>query len=253
MRERPSTIIANTLDASISALKPVVEAMKAAANASRYQFLLPESEQGLQGALFAYLMFLTVNPLSGNNRTIKQLLADYANEWSFLFDAIRDGDSTLATPVKDARAAQKAAHARLVAILDTGNGDGRTEYDALTTALTALSEKMGDNAQAAAKRSRKGCKRDPNYATPAWQAAIWANVGEATIHRYWDKPKKGLLRPPLTTPGTVEARKSMFEEWGRQYHAQKAGASEARAMNHAARYHDIDSIGDSKDDSEEES
>ena len=42
------------------------------------------------------------------------------------------------------RAAQKAAHERFVDILKngTGNGDGRTEYDALTAALTALSASL---------------------------------------------------------------------------------------------------------------
>ena len=253
MRKLPSTLIAETLDASITALKPVVEAMKVVANTSRHQLLLPDSERGLQEALFAYNVFLTDTPLSGHNSTIKQLLADYNNEWSFLFDAIRDGDKNIAPFVKSARAAQKATHARLVAVLGTGNGDGRAEYDALTAALTALSEQMGDNAQSAAKRSRKGCKREPNFATPVWQAAIWAGVGEATIRRYWNHPKKGLPRPPLNVPGPPEARKALFEEWGRQYRGLKAAKSEARAMNHAARYHDLDNIGDPKDDSEEES
>ena len=92
MQSSPYQIIIDTLYVSINALKPIVEAMKATANTARHQLLLPDSEEGLQEPLFAYKVFLTEGTLSGHTRDIKQLLADYNNEWTFLFDAVRDGD-----------------------------------------------------------------------------------------------------------------------------------------------------------------
>ena len=229
MSHSPFQIIIDTLDLSVNAIKPVVEAMKVTANTARHQLLLPDSEQGLQEPLFAYTLFLTENTLSGHNRTIKQLLADYNNQWSFLFDAVRDGDKTLEPLVKKARAAQKAAHARLRAILDSGNGDGRTEYEALTAALTALSEQMGENARAAAARSRKGI---PHHHTKvkAWQAAMWSGFSVSTIRRYKIHPKYGLPPPPLNDTIGPEAA---FRTWGDQLRAKKAAASEASAKDHA--------------------
>ena len=232
MQSSPYQIITDTLDVSINALKPVVEAMKAAANTARHQLLLPDSEQGLQEGLFAYTLFLTENTLSGHNRTIKQLLADYNNEWTFLFDAVRDGDKTLAPLVHAARTAQKAAHARLVAILDTGNGDGRTEYAALTAALTAL---MGENAESAAARSRKGIKHEMTR-IPAEKAAEWADVSVSTIRRYWRHPIKSLPRPPLNE---VNAPQEAMEDWGLVYNFVKVNKTEANRKNHAINFSDL--------------
>ena len=252
----PSQHIVKLLKHSTPELKHAAVGMMDAANPDRNQLLMPDYRDGLRNALTAYREVLVDKPMVvPMRRNIENLIAEYAVEWSRLLDAVRKADNQLNPLIGKVRAKQKAAHERFVDILKngTGNGDGRAEYDALTAALTALSEQMGDNAQSAAKRSRKGCKREPNFATPVWQAAIWAGVGEATIRRYWNHPKKGLPRPPLNVPGPPEARKALFEEWGRQYRGLKAAKSEARAMNHAARYHDLDNIGDSKDDSEEES
>ena len=235
MQTSPYQIIIDTLDLSINALKPVVEAMKAAANTTRHQLLLPDSEQGLQEALFAYTLFLTENALSGHNRDIKQLLADYNNEWTFLFDAVRDGDKTLAPLVQTARTAQKKAHARLVTILDTGNGNGQTEYDALTAALTALSEQMGENALTAAARSRKGIKHERTR-IPAEQAAEWADVSVSTIRRFWKRPIKSLPRPPLNE---VNAPQEAMEDWGLLYHFLKLSKAEANKKSHAINFSDL--------------
>ena len=228
MSHSPFQIIIDTLDLSVNAIKPVVEAMKVTANTARHQLLLPDSEQGLQEPLFAYTLFLTENTLSGHNRTIKQLLADYNNQWSFLLDAVRDGDKTLEPLVKKARSAQKAAHSRLRAILDTGNGDGRTEYEALTTALAALSEQMGENARAAAARSRKGIKHEMTR-IPAEKAAEWASVSVSTIRRYWKRPIKSLPRPPLNE---VNAPQEAMEDWGTLYHFIELSKEEADKKNH---------------------
>ena len=229
MQSSPYQIIINTLDVSINALKPVVETMKAAANTARHQLLLPDSEEGLQEPLVAYTFFLTEDTLSGHTRDIKQLLADYNNEWTFLFDAVRDGDKTLASLVKTARAAQKAAHARLVAILDTGNGNGRTEYDALTAALTALSEAMGENANGAAKKSRKGIPHQRTRISVP-RASELTGIPAITIRRAWNNHAHP-NRPPLNS--TAE----MVIAWGKTWKAdkgkEKAGKHEANMKNHA--------------------
>ena len=231
----PSKHLIKLLNHSTPELKHTVLGLMDAGNADRNQLLIPDARDGLYNALTAYREILVDKPMVvPMRRNIQQLITGYKTEWSRLLDTIRKVDSTLEPQIKDVRAAQKAAHKRFEDILLNGtvNGDGRTEYEALTTALTALSEQMGENALAAAKRSRKGCIRSPNFETPAWQGAIWANTGESTIRRYWDEPKKGLLRPPLNVPGSPEARKALFEEWGRQFHGVEKEKHEANMMDH---------------------
>lgn len=225
----PSKLISDTLNFSIKALRPVVEGLKVVANTSRHQLLLPDSDKGLQEPLFAYTYFLTENTLSGHNRTIKQLLADYKNEWGFLFDAVRGSDKTLEPLIKNARAAQKAAHARLVDILDSGNGNGRAEYDALTAALTALSEQMGENAEAAAKRSRKGCKHN-TYKIHVTVASKIIEVPAITLYRILDRGDN-LLETALMSDSP-----DLLIAWGKDYKrthkSTRAAKHEANAMNH---------------------
>lgn len=229
--EMPSETIAKTLMFSIAALTTVNAAIKDASNASRHRLLLAESEEGLVDGILPYYAFLTKRALSGHNSHITQLLTAYDLEWRKLFDSVRDLDQSLAPLVDTARFAQKAAHCRLAAILDCGRGNGQAEYAALTAALTSLSEAMGDNAQAAAKKSRKG-KPHETFATPVPTAAIWSGVSEPTIRRYWRKPLKGIPQPPLNQTGSVEVRKRVLQDWGDKYRSAKAGAHEANAMNH---------------------
>lgn len=230
--EMPSETIAKTLMFSITALITVNAAIKDASNASRHRLLLAESEEGLVDGILPYYAFLTKRALSGHNSQIAQLLTAYDLEWRKLLDSVRNLDQSLAPLVKAARAAQKAAHSRLVAILDSGRGNGQAEYDALTAALTSLSEAMGDNAQAAAKRSRKG-KPHETFATPVPTAEEWSGVSASTIRRFWKKQSKGIPQPPLNQTGSVEVRKRVLQNWGDQYRAAKAGAHEANAKNHA--------------------
>lgn len=114
----PRDAFADALDLSITALNTVIAGIKVASDTMRHQLLLPESEKGLQEGLFVYQLILTEAAISVNVRAVKQLLADYNNAWSYLFDAVRAVDKTLDSPVKVARIAQKAAQSRLVAILN---------------------------------------------------------------------------------------------------------------------------------------
>lgn len=229
MRSSPFQLIIETLDTSINALKPVVKAMSGTANTARHQLLLPDSEQGLQAALFAYEVFLTEGTLSGHNRTIKQLLSDYNNEWSALFDVVRDSDKTLAALVKTARDAQRAAHVRLMEILGTGNGDGHAEYAALTAALTQLSEMMGENAQAASSRSRKGKKHD-TYLVPVTTAANLTGIPAVTLYRILRKPQNSLA---VALNHSTEAVTAWGESYKKIRSSRKAAKHEANMMNHA--------------------
>lgn len=228
MRALPSQLIIETLDTSINALKPIVKAMNAAANTMRHQLLLPDSEQGLQEALFVYEVFLTEGTLSGHNHTIKQLLADYNNEWSALFDVVRDSDKALATLVKTARDAQRAAHGRLSEILNTGNGDGRTEYSALTAALTALSEAMGENAIATAKKRRKGIPHQRTRISVP-RASELTGIPAITIRRAWNKHDHP-NRPPLNS--SAEMVVAWGKTWKEDKGKEKAGKHEANMKNH---------------------
>lgn len=229
MRYSPFQLIIETLDTSINALKPVVKAMNAAVNTARHQLLLPDSEQGLQEALFAYEVYLTEGTLSGHNRTIKQLLADYNNEWSALFDAVRDNDKTLAPLVKIARDAQKAVHTRLKEILYTGNGVGHTEYSTLSAALTTLSEAMGENANAAAKKRRKGIPHQRTRISVP-RASELTGIPAITIRRAWNNHNHP-NRPPLNSSA------KMVIAWGKTWKEdkgkEKAGKHEANMKNHA--------------------
>ena len=227
----PSDDIYNALGFSAEALEKVIAGIKNPTDISRHRLLLPDDRDGLEDALFAYMIFMTENPLSGHSRKIKQALGDYNNAWFRLFDAVRESNSSLADTVKSVRDAQKKAHARLAEILESGNGDGTEEFNALADALRDLSEAMGDDAQAAAKRSRKGCKRE-RFKTTAQQAFEWTGVPVSTLRKQWVNPTKGRLRPPFNIPGSEKARKSVWQEWARQHFADIFAKHEANMKNH---------------------
>lgn len=107
----------------------------------------------------------------------------------------------------------------------------KAAYIRLADGLAALECEM-EKAKPAPNKSREGIKHE-TFATPVWQAAEWAGVGEATIRRYWKNPKKGMPRPPLMVAGTEEARKGAFEEWGKLMSGVNAAKHEANMKNHA--------------------
>lgn len=233
MPKSPSEIVTTLLKRSLAELKYVESGVCNFGSPNHHQLLLPESRDGLYNALAAYRELLVeaqiVVPM---RRAIKALVAEYDTEWTKLLDAVRDADKSLAPFVKEARTARKAAHSRFVAILTDGQENGQAEYAALTAAFTSLSEAMGENSQAAAKKSRKGIPHE-TFATPIPTASAWSGVSEPTIRRYWKRPLKGIPQPPLNQTGTAEVRKRVLQNWGDQYRAAKAGAHEANAKNHA--------------------
>lgn len=234
----PSQHIVKLLKHSTPELKLAAVGMLDAANPDRNQLLLPDYRDGLRNALTAYREVLVEKPMViPMRRSIEMLIEEYAVEWSRLFDAVRKTDKQLEPQIKAARAAQKAAHSRFIDILKngTGNGDGRTEYDALTAALTALSEQMGENAESAAARSRKGIKHEMTR-IPAEKAAEWADVSVSTIRRYWRRPIKSLPRPPLNE---VNAPQEAMEDWGTLYHFVKLSKAEANKKSHAINFSDL--------------
>lgn len=234
----PSQYIVKLLKHSTPELKHAAVGMLDAANPDRNQLLMPDYRNGLRNALTAYREVLVDKPMVvPMRRNIENLIAEYAVEWSRLLDAVRKADKQLEPQIKAARAAQKAAHSRFFDILTNGNanGDGRTEYDALTAALTALSEQMGENAEAAAARSRKGIKHERTR-IPAEKAAEWAEVSVSTIRRYWRHPIKSLPRPPLNE---VNAPQEAMEDWGLVYNFVKVNKTEANRKNHAINFSDL--------------
>lgn len=230
---RPDEQAQELLQVSIAELKHVSAQLADRANLKVNRLLLPTNKQGLYNAMLAYRALLTMRPfVAPMNREIKQQIDDYANEWQFLFEAILSLDKMLHDLVKDARNAQKNVHRTFKSILGDGNDCNPNEYDKFSDALTALSEQMGENAESAAKRSRKGCKRDELY-TAAAIASSWTGVSVPTLYRQWKKPTKGRIRPPFNIPGSEEARKCVWKEWARQNYAKKYAAHEANMMNHA--------------------
>ena len=230
---RPDELAYNLLTVSIAELKHVSAQLADRANLKVNRLLLPTNKQGLYNAMLAYRALLTMRPfVAPMNREIKQQIDDYANEWQFLFEAILSLDKMLHDLVKDARNAQKNVHRTFKSILGDGNDCDPNEYDKFSDALTALSEQMGENAESAAKRSRKGCERS-EFCTSGPEAYSWTGIPEVTLYRQWRKPTKGRLRPPFNIPGSEEARKSVWKEWARQNFAKKYAAHEANMMNHA--------------------
>ena len=218
---RPDEQAQKLLQVSIAELKHVSAQLADRANLKVNRLLLPTNKQGLYNAMLAYRALLTIRPfVAPMNREIKQQIDDYANEWQFLFEAILSLDKMLHDLVKDARNAQKNVHRTFKSILGDGNDCDPNEYDKFSDALTALSEQMGENAESAAKRSRKGCKRD-ELCTAAAIASSWTGVSVPTIYRQWKKPTTGRIRPPFNIPGSEEARKSVWKEWARQNYAKK--------------------------------
>ncbi len=228
----PSQHIVKLLKHSTPELKLAAVGMLDAANPDRNQLLLPDYRDGLRNALTAYREVLVEKPMVIPMRhSIEMLIEEYAVEWSRLFDAVRKTDKQLEPQIKAARAAQKAAHSRFIDILKngTGNGDGRTEYDALTAALTALSEQMGENAEAAAKRSgeKKNYKTHKIHVTVASKLI---DVPAVTLRRIL-KRGNNLLATALDSDSP-----DLLIAWGKDYKrthkSTRAAKHEANAMNH---------------------
>jgi hypothetical protein len=115
--------------------------------------------------------------------------------------------------------------------LKSGNGDVTKEFNALADALRDLSESMGDDSQAAAKRSRKGCKRE-RFKTTAQEDYERTGVPVSTLRKQWLNPTKGRLRLPFNIPGSEKARKSVLQKWARQHFADVFAKHEANMKNH---------------------
>jgi hypothetical protein len=67
--------IQNALGFSAEALEKVIAGIKNPTDISRHRLLHPDDRDGLKDALFAYMVFMTENPLSGRNRKINRNLA----------------------------------------------------------------------------------------------------------------------------------------------------------------------------------
>lgn len=168
----PRKIIFDAIGFSVDALQTITAKVKNLADTSRHQLLIPDDENGLADALFAYETFLTEQPLSGRCKAVRLALKEYYNAWSFLFDAAQSGSRTIAEPTKAARTAQKACHTRLVEILECGNGNGQEEFDAFVEALRELSEAMGENIESVKRQVSLTGKKYLTFKIPATRAAV---------------------------------------------------------------------------------
>ena len=219
-----------SLGFSAEALEKVIAGIKNPTDISRHRLLLPDDRDGLEDALFAYMIFMTENPLSGHSKKIKQALGDYNNAWFRLFDAVRESNSSLADTVKSVRDAQKKAHARLAEILESGNGDGTEEFNALADALRDLSEAMGDSAKAPSKKkSLKGKKYD-TYKIKITDAARLVNLSVVTLRKEAKRNKTLRLALDADTAEPLQA-------WAKGFKAirgeTKAAKKEVNQKNHA--------------------
>lgn len=224
----PRIIISEAVGCSTQVLCEVISGINDPTNHKRHQLLIPDSPEGLQHALLAYELFLTDTPLSGINDYNKQLLADYNNQWSYLFDALREANKDAADSINRLRDLQKKVHAKLIEVLKTGNESGKIEFEKFSEELRNVSVEWGESLEETQKRSRKGCKHVNTFIS-AEQAAEWAGVGVATIRRYWSDPKFGLPRPPLNDKTNP---KGAMKKWGELYRSRKEQKKEANNMNH---------------------
>jgi uncharacterized protein YukE len=226
----PSDDIYNALGFSAEALEKVIAGIKNPTDISRHRLLLPDDRDGLEDALFAYMIFMTENPLSGHSKKIKQALGDYNNAWSRLFDAVRESNSSLADTVKSVRDAQKKAHARLAEILESGNGDATEEFNALADALRDLSEAMGDSAKAPSNKNSLKGKKYNTYKIKVTKAAKLINESPAVLRK--EAKSNKTLRLALDAD-TVEP----LLTWAKGFKAirgeTKAAKKEVNQKNHA--------------------
>ena len=228
----PSQHITNLLKHSTPELKHTAVELTDAGNANRNQLLMPDYRNGLYNALTAYREVLVDKPLViPMRREIKVRIDEYRDEWSRLFDAVRKIDKQLEPQIKAARSAQKAAHRCFIDILTNGtaNGNGRTEYDALAAALTALSEQMGENALTAAARSEKKSNYN-TYKIHVTVASKLIDVPAVTLRRIL-KRGNNLLATALDSDSP-----DLLIAWGKDYKrthkSTRAAKHEANAMNH---------------------
>lgn len=226
-------LIIDVLNTSTIELKHLAAVLRNRDDMSRHRFLDLNNRDGGRNSLLVYEIVLRDNPFVASvGREVKAKLSDYAYCWTQLFDVIQGQDKNLAQAVKVARDAQKAAHTKLLAILMDGVESGVEAYETFAQSLCDLSDAMGEQMEAAAKRSRRGVVRTV-FETSVKQASEWSGISEMTIRRYWKKPIKGLSRPPLDMKGRVEVRQRVFKDWGDQYRQIEAGKHEANMKNHA--------------------
>ena len=224
----PRDVIFEAVGLSIQSLHDVVRGVNDVSNPKRHQLLIPDSEEGLSYALVAYKYFLTDTPLSGINDNNRRLLASYNNEWSFLFDALREANKDVGECIDKARELQKEVHKKLIEVLSEGHGEAEAEFTAFTDGLRQLSEEWGGSLERSRKRSRKGLRHVRTF-TSAEQGAEWAKVGVATSRRYWKSPKFGLPRPPLDDKTNPEAA---LKKWGELFRSNRAKKKEVNNMRH---------------------
>ena len=228
---RPTELITKLLTLSIAELKYVTAQIQNRKDLEIHRFLLPTYDQGLRNAIAAYRELLTVRQIVvPMNSDIKRLLEEYANEWSFLFDAVRRLDKKLSDAISDARETQKEAHKCLVEILTDGVAIGQNEYDEFTDFLTILSEEMGERAETIAnKKSTKGQEYN-KFNIKVKEASRKSGIPAITLYRQVKKDAQ--LRMVLNAD-----RIYPFLYWAIEFlkiHTEiKVKKHEANMMNHA--------------------